>query len=85
MTVTKTKEGGVETYTYTKTSVFETHVPTTIHEYTTLAPHTSAIVTYVNQTSTEYVPVTEVQTVSNASPNFELCKFRADQLSGFWA
>lgn len=64
VTETKTIAGNVVTATWTSTSLIYTVVPTKVDVYTTLAPTTKYIETYVYQTSTSLCPTTETKTIS---------------------
>ncbi|CZT50529.1 uncharacterized protein RSE6_11535 [Rhynchosporium secalis] len=64
VTETKTIAGSVATVTWTSKSLIYTIVPTKVDVYTTLAPSTKYIETYVYQTSTSLCPITETKTVS---------------------
>ncbi|KAH7418218.1 hypothetical protein BKA64DRAFT_193113 [Cadophora sp. MPI-SDFR-AT-0126] len=64
VTETKTVGGDVVTATWTSTSLIYTVVPTKVDVYTTLAPTTKYIETFVYQTSTSLCPVTETKTIS---------------------
>ncbi|KAK0113159.1 hypothetical protein ONS95_014858 [Cadophora gregata] len=64
ITETKTIAGDVVTATWTSTSLIYTVLPTKVDVYTTLAPTTKYIETYVYQTSTSLCPVTETKTIS---------------------
>jgi hypothetical protein len=64
ITETQTVSGQEITVVYTSTSLIEIKVPTTIVEYTTEAPETISVETFVYSTSTSLCPITEIQTVS---------------------
>ncbi|KAI9050044.1 hypothetical protein LZ554_006189 [Drepanopeziza brunnea f. sp. 'monogermtubi'] len=64
ITETKTIAGETITEVWTSTSLIYTVVQTKVEEYTTLAPITTYIETYVFQTSTSLCPITETKTVS---------------------
>ncbi|KAH8595597.1 hypothetical protein B0O99DRAFT_150882 [Bisporella sp. PMI_857] len=64
VTETKTIGGSTITKTYLTTSLVTITKPTTIEQYTTLAPVTKTFVSYVYSTSTSLCPVTTTKTVS---------------------
>lgn len=70
VTETKTLDGDIKTITYTTTSIYETVIPTTIHETVQLPESTTKVIEGVTVTSTSLCPVCTI--LYPLSPEYRL-------------